>query len=51
MKNDNHNLVDVFAGLGISRAETLTYMALLELETVSIRKIAAHTGINRGTTY
>src|SRR5690606_20223942 len=28
-----------------------TYWALLNLETVSIRKVAAFSGINRGTTY
>lgn len=51
MKTDNRTLVSLFGGLGISRTEALTYAALLEVEPVSIRKIAAHTGINRGTTY
>jgi len=37
--------------LGYSIAEAETYWALLNLETVSIRKVAEQSGINRGTTY
>lgn len=37
--------------MGFSAAEAETYWALLNLETVSIRKVAAQSGINRGTTY
>lgn len=37
--------------LGLNDHEAATYLALLELEAVSIRKVAARTGINRGTTY
>lgn len=37
--------------LGVSHVEALTYAALLHLDSVSIRKVAAATGINRGTTY
>ena len=37
--------------LGLSENETMTYIALLQMEHASIRKLAAATGINRGTTY
>lgn len=37
--------------LSFSTAEAKTYLALLELETVSVRKVAAKSGINRGTAY
>lgn len=37
--------------LGLGEAETMTYIALLEIENASIRKLAAATNINRGTTY
>ncbi|HEU5005143.1 MAG TPA: helix-turn-helix domain-containing protein [Candidatus Saccharimonadales bacterium] len=37
--------------LGFSEAEGETFWALMNLETVSIRKVAAASGINRGTTY
>jgi sugar-specific transcriptional regulator TrmB len=50
MKPDN-DLVQLLASLDLKRNEALTYAALLELDSVSIRKIAVHTGINRGTTY
>lgn len=48
MKDDIVKLLDI---LDIHRNEALTYMGLLEIDTVSIRKLAAHTGINRGTIY
>lgn len=51
MKNDNTDIVTLLTGLGVSASEATTYAALLEIESVSIRKLAAHTGINRGTTY
>jgi len=51
MNGDKENVVDLLIGLGVSRTEALTYEALLNIESVSIRKIAAYTGINRGTTY
>jgi sugar-specific transcriptional regulator TrmB len=51
MNNDNSSVVNLLLGLGISRTEAVTYEALLNIESVSIRKISAHTGINRGTTY
>lgn len=37
--------------LGFSKAEAEIYWALLNLETVSVRKAAAASGINRGTSY
>jgi sugar-specific transcriptional regulator TrmB len=44
-------LLELLSALGVSRNEALTYAGLLGMETISIRKIAAQTGINRGTTY
>lgn len=41
----------VLIRLGFKPNEAVTYAALLELGPVSIRTVAAHTGINRGTTY
>lgn len=37
--------------LGLGEAETMTYIALLQIDNASIRKVAAATAINRGTTY
>jgi len=37
--------------MGYTTTEAETYWALLNLESVSIRKVAAFSGINRGTTY
>lgn len=51
MNTDKDALADLLTSLSVSRAEAVTYHALLQLDSVSIRKIAAHTGINRGTTY
>lgn len=51
MDNDNSNVRQLLVSLGLSHTETETYIALLELETVSIRKVAEKSGINRGTTY
>jgi sugar-specific transcriptional regulator TrmB len=50
MKFDN-KLIELLLSLDLSRNDALTYTALLQVDTVSIRKIAAYTGINRGTTY
>lgn len=44
-------LLQLLEALGLGRTESVTYAALLQIDTVSIRKIAAHTGINRGTTH
>jgi HTH-type transcriptional regulator, sugar sensing transcriptional regulator len=51
MNDDDHTIIGLLTTLGVSRTEAATYLALLQLDTVSIRKIAAATGINRGTTY
>lgn len=51
MKNDKEKVVELLNTLGLTRSESLTYEALLHMESISIRKIAAYTGINRGTTY
>lgn len=51
MNNDNENVVDLLMGLDLTRSEALTYEALLHMDSISIRKIAAYTGVNRGTTY
>jgi len=51
MNNDNKSIEQLLIQLGLSEAEAITYLALLELEAVSIRKVAESTGINRGTTY
>jgi sugar-specific transcriptional regulator TrmB len=44
-------LLDLLTDLQLNRNEALTYEALLQIDSVSIRKVAALTGINRGTTY
>jgi sugar-specific transcriptional regulator TrmB len=44
-------LVDLLVDIDVPRNEAMTYAALLELDSTSIRSVAAHTGINRGTTY
>ncbi|MDB5183257.1 MAG: transcriptional regulator, TrmB [Candidatus Saccharibacteria bacterium] len=51
MKDDNTTFLALLSQLGLREAEAETYKALLELEAVSIRKVADVTGINRGTTY
>lgn len=51
MKDDKSAFLILLNQLGLSEAEATTYQALLELEAVSIRKVADATGINRGTTY
>lgn len=51
MKDDKFTVQKLLAELGFSVAEGETYWALLNLEAVSIRKVAAQSGINRGTTY
>ncbi|HEV7454016.1 MAG TPA: helix-turn-helix domain-containing protein, partial [Candidatus Saccharimonadales bacterium] len=50
MKMDKE-LLELLTGLELNRNEALTYAALLQIDSVSIRKIAAVTGVNRGTTY
>lgn len=51
MHPSKNEVTDLLLGLGIPRNEAETYLGLLQTNSVSIRKIAAHTGINRGTTY
>lgn len=51
MKDKNSNIVEVLQKIGLNRHEALTYVALLDMEAVSIRKVADKSGINRGTTY
>lgn len=51
MSDDKYTVQKLLQELGFSEAESETYWALLNLETVSIRKVAAFSGINRGTTY
>lgn len=50
MKIDK-KLLDISRQLRLSEQDMQVYIALLELEAVSIRKIADKTGINRGTVY
>jgi sugar-specific transcriptional regulator TrmB len=51
MTDDKMTIQLLLRNLGFSEAEAETYWALLNLETVSIRKVAEQSGINRGTTY
>lgn len=51
MNNDKLTIQKLLLELHFSTAEAETYWALLNLETVSIRKVADFSGINRGTTY
>lgn len=51
MKTDNMTIQKLLTELGFSLVEAETYWALLNLETVSVRKVAEQSGINRGTTY
>lgn len=50
MKN-HKKLLDIFRQLRLNEHDMQVYLALLELEAVSIRKVADKTGINRGTVY
>lgn len=51
MEPDKQRIISLLESLGIPSNEAVTYVALLDLDAISIRKIAAATGINRGTTY
>jgi sugar-specific transcriptional regulator TrmB len=51
MNSDKLTIQSLLRDLGFSPSEAETYWALLNLETVSIRKVAEFSGINRGTTY
>lgn len=49
--DDSSPSIELLRGLGLTRQQAITYLALLEIEAVSVRKVAERTGINRGTTY
>jgi len=51
MKNDRITVQELLKELGFPETDAETYWALLNLDTVSIRRVAKATGINRGTTY
>jgi sugar-specific transcriptional regulator TrmB len=51
MDSSNKDLIGLLTDLDISQNEARTYAALLSFGSTSIRKVAAETGINRGTTY
>lgn len=46
-----HSLTTLLTSLDLKQADIATYDALLEHGSISIRKIAARSGINRGSTY
>lgn len=51
MKNEKKSVENVLIQLGLNENEAKTYTSLFELRSASIRKVAEHSGINRGTTY
>jgi len=51
MDNDKMTIQKLLKDLGFGDAEAETYWALLNLDSVSVRKVSAYSGINRGTTY
>lgn len=51
MDNDKLTVQKLLKELGFAEADAETYWALLNLERVSIRRVAQQSGINRGTTY
>ena len=51
MTGDKLTVQKLLIELGYTSAEAETYWALLNLESVSVRKVASYSGINRGTTY
>ena len=51
MNSDKSNPKNLLEQLGLSSVEAVIYLTLLELEAVSVRKVADAAGINRGTTY
>ncbi len=51
MEHDKSTVQSMLMALGFSAKEADVYWTLLSLDTVSIRKVADHSGINRGTTY
>jgi len=51
MENDKFTVQELLVELGFSETEAAIYWSLLDLDVVSIRKVAEHSGINRGTAY
>lgn len=51
MNSDKLDSKGLLIQLGLSDQEASTYLVLLDMESVSIRKVADKSGINRGTTY
>ncbi len=51
VENDKYTVQKLLIELGLQASDAETYWALLNLDTVSIRKVAEQSGINRGTTY
>ncbi len=51
MNDDKITIQKLLKDLGFREVEAETYWALLKLESVSVRKVAEVSGINRGTTY
>lgn len=51
MKDDRVTVQELLHELGFAETDAETYWTLLNLETVSIRRVAQQSGINRGTTY
>lgn len=51
MSEVTKSLQILLSKIGLNEVEAQVYAALLELDSVSIRRVADHAGINRGTTY
>jgi HTH-type transcriptional regulator, sugar sensing transcriptional regulator len=51
MKISQNSLEILFLQLGLKAEEMSIYQSLLEIDNASIRKVAEHSGINRGSTY
>jgi len=51
MQDDKVTIQKLLRDLGFRNIEAETYWSLLQLDNVSIRKVAEFSGINRGTTY
>jgi sugar-specific transcriptional regulator TrmB len=51
MADERITVQELLKELGFAESDAETYWALLNLETVSIRRVAQQSGINRGTTY
>jgi sugar-specific transcriptional regulator TrmB len=51
MSTTTDDLIELLLSIDVPRNEAITYSALLEMDSTSIRSVAANTGINRGTTY